>query len=111
MIGTLVHEIAHSVLHCKDGSTRELPKRDIKELEAEATAYMVCQNLGIDTSTESFNYIAEWLSKNQEGAIDKIEKSMSRVCDCSKTMCQTLEKALEKYYASEKEEVEAEIEL
>ena len=34
--------------------------RDIKEVQAESVAYVVSKNLGIDTSSYSFEYIASW---------------------------------------------------
>ena len=58
-IKTLIHEIAHSMLHCKGGEQEEV-SRNVKELQAEAVAYSVCQYLGIDSSDYSFGYIAGW---------------------------------------------------
>ena len=49
---TIVHELAHEMLH--RGS--ELPA-SVKELEAEATAFVVCRRFGLQ-STCSPNYIA-----------------------------------------------------
>lgn len=60
-IKTLVHEIAHARLH-NDGEKRD---RNVKEVEAESVAYVVCQYLGIDTSDYTFGYVAGW-SKNRE---------------------------------------------
>lgn len=51
---TLVHKLAHALLH--DLSSQ----RDIAELEAESCAYLVCDSLGLDTSSYSFAYLAHW---------------------------------------------------
>ena len=51
---TLVHEVAHHLLH-----TRE-DERHTAELEAEATAFLVCDALGVDTGSYSFAYLAHW---------------------------------------------------
>ncbi len=41
---TLAHEIAHALLH------EHFDSRALAELEAESTAYVVCQSLGLDSS-------------------------------------------------------------
>jgi len=58
---TLVHEVAHSLLHCKGGDQEEAD-RSTREVQAESVAYVVCSGLGIDTSDYSFGYIAGWSS-------------------------------------------------
>ena len=68
-IKTLVHEIAHSKLH-NDGEKRD---RNVKEVEAESVAYVVCCRLGIDTSDYSFGYVAGW-SKNK--ALPELKTSL-----------------------------------
>jgi len=54
---TLVHESAHMLLHDR---TKEQIDRARAELEAETTAFLVCHELGVDTSTYSFAYLAHW---------------------------------------------------
>lgn len=58
-IKTLVHEIAHSILH--SDAFIEIP-RSIKEMQAESVAYMVCKQIGIDTDEYTFEYVASWAS-------------------------------------------------
>jgi antirestriction protein ArdC len=53
-VKTLAHEVAHAMLHEKYES------RALAELEAESTAYVVCQVLGIDAADYSFGYVASW---------------------------------------------------
>ena len=58
---TMVHEVAHSMLHNKElNKDIDAPVKDrnTKEVEAESIAYTVCQHFGIDTSDYSFGYIA-----------------------------------------------------
>lgn len=55
-IKTLIHEIGHATLH-HAGSGK--PRRQA-EVEAEATAFIVADHLGLDTSEYSFDYIASW---------------------------------------------------
>ena len=60
-IKTLVHEIAHAMLHDPSQvSDNEPRQRREKEVEAESVAYVVCQHFGIDTSDYSFGYVAGW---------------------------------------------------
>lgn len=58
---TLIHEIAHAMLHAK-GAEEEKTDRRTKEVEAESIAYVVSQHLNIDTSDYSFGYVAGWSS-------------------------------------------------
>lgn len=54
-VKTLIHEIGYAVMH----SDSSIP-REQKEVEAEATAYIVAEHIGLDTSSYSFDYIADW---------------------------------------------------
>lgn len=57
---TLIHEIAHAVLHDKDTGTAKETDRATKEVQAESVAFTVCAALGLDTSDYSFGYVAGW---------------------------------------------------
>ena len=52
----LVHEVAHEILHQQTGRKREV-SRTVRETEAEAVAYVVCQAMGLETTTRSCDYI------------------------------------------------------
>lgn len=58
-VKTIIHEIAHAILHGKDGDETEAD-RGTKEVQAESVAYTVCKWLGVDTDDYSFGYIAGW---------------------------------------------------
>lgn len=67
-LSTIIHEIAHAKLHNipeKEGEQR--PDQKTREVQAESIAYTVCQYFGIDTSNNSFGYIANW-SSNKDTA-------------------------------------------
>ncbi len=49
----------------------------LAELEAESTAYVVCQSLGLDTSEYSFGYVANWAGGGDE-AVAGIKASCDR---------------------------------
>jgi len=75
-VKTLAHELAHAILH-EPGEGRP-DSRPLLELEAESVAYVVCQNLGIETSDYSFGYVATWAGGNDE-AQKAIRASGSRI--------------------------------
>lgn len=83
---TMVHEVAHSMLHDKEvNQSMEIPEKDrnTKEVEAESVAFTVCQHFGIDTSDYSFGYIAGWSSgrnmKELKSSLDTIRKTASEL--------------------------------
>ena len=51
----LTHEIAHEMLH--RGDRRTLTTKKVRETEAEAVAFVVCQSLGLQTGTASADYV------------------------------------------------------
>ena len=55
---TLIHEIAHEMLH--RGERRTLATKQVRETEAEAVAFVVCQSVGLQTGTASADYIQLW---------------------------------------------------
>ena len=55
MFSTCVHELAHCCLH-QTARRAETTKR-IRETEAEAVAYVVCNAIGLDTGTTSQDYV------------------------------------------------------
>ena len=101
-----IHEIAHSRLHnydhiseqADDGETLLAPaKRDhhTEEVEAESISYAVCQYFGIETSENSFGYIASWsqgkdlkelrasletINRTSSELISGIEKHFQEIC-------------------------------
>jgi hypothetical protein len=57
-VATLVHEVAHEKLHRSD--RRASTTKRIRETEAEAVAFVVCQAVGLETGTASADYISLW---------------------------------------------------
>ena len=55
---TLVHEMAHEMLHRSE--RRTLTTKQVRETEAEAVAFVVCQSVGLETGTASADYIRLW---------------------------------------------------
>ena len=75
-VKTLAHELGHAILH-EPGEGRP-DSRPLLELEAESVAYVVCQNLGIETCDYSFGYVATWAGGSDE-AQKAIKASGSRI--------------------------------
>ena len=77
---TLIHELAHSILHGKPEEiiedTKTFMDRRTKEVEAESVAYVVCQHFGLDTSDYSFGYIAGWSSSKE---LEELKTSMQTI--------------------------------
>lgn len=80
-VKTMIHEIAHSILHNDILDEAEKKDRQTKEVEAESVAYTVCQHFGIDTSDYSFGYIAGWSSSKEteelKQSFETIQKTAS----------------------------------
>jgi len=55
---TLVHEMAHEMLHRSE--RRTLTTKQVRETEAEAVAFVVCQSIGLRTGSASADYIRLW---------------------------------------------------
>jgi len=76
----VVHEVVHDKLHDKSKLPENVaPKKArIKEIEAESIAYVVCQHYGIETSPNSFGYLAEHGSQAElKASIDTIRREAS----------------------------------
>ena len=55
---TLVHELAHELLH--RGDRRTSTPTTVRETEAESVAYVVCRSIGLECSTKASDYIQIW---------------------------------------------------
>jgi antirestriction protein ArdC len=85
-VKTLVHELAHALLHAETGS------RVLAELEAESTAYVVCRALGIDSGRYSFGYVATWAGGG-DAALEGIRQSCGRIQSAASTLLTALDRA------------------
>lgn len=63
--------------------------RSVAELEAESTAFVVCDSLGIDSSAYSFAYAASWSTDNDNG-IERIKAHADRIQKTASTILATL---------------------
>ncbi len=81
---TRFHELAHVVLgHTAEGIMNDDDRtpKDVREVEAEATAYILCALLGLQGLVESRGYVQNWLA----GA-DISERSSQRIFKAADTI-------------------------
>ena len=76
---TLIHETAHAMFDHGSVATSYA----VGELEAESTAYLVCDAIGIDSSEYSFHYLANWSEDPEKifGAADRAAKVAQAMID------------------------------
>ena len=70
---SLAHELVYVLLHDGFPGSRELAG-----LQAKSVAYLVCDGLGVDSSSYSFGYVANWAGGG-DGALAGIKASGRRV--------------------------------
>lgn len=87
---TIIHEVAHSLLHKDSDLSKEL-----KEIEAESVAFVVSNNIGLDSSEYSFGYLASWSKekdiKELKPLLERIHKTATNILKNIKS-AQTKEK-------------------
>lgn len=109
-IKTVIHEIAHSNLHNLEARKKHEYTKEEKELQAESVAYVVSNHLGIDTSSYSFGYLANWSS--DKNTLDHLESSMSIIRDEAAKIISRLDQELTqvKTKSAAKDSLESDIE-
>jgi antirestriction protein ArdC len=86
---TLVHEVAHMLLHCEEESLRAdaVAHRDVAEVEAESTAYIVSKALGLPTESYSLPYVAAWGGEDAQAKItatgQNVVKTARKILDAA----------------------------
>lgn len=82
-VKTLIHEVAHSMLHTKELLEKDKKDRKQRELEAESIAFIVCDHFHISTEDYSFPYIlswtGEWVQEQLRKSMDTIQKTADTI--------------------------------
>mgnify|MGYP004516436369 FL=1 len=98
-IKTMIHEIAHSIVHSnenlnqlKQNENIEFSKNE-KEVQAESIAYIVSSHLGIDTSDYSFPYVATWSLSTDPNNLENVKQNLK----CIKSTSMDLSSKLDTY--------------
>ena len=85
-LDTLCHEVSHALLgHVGNTSL----STEEKELEAETASWIVCRNLGLETRSASFGYLAVWAPSKDRDA--KLEHAAHRACEVAKVILEGVE--------------------
>lgn len=91
-IKTAIHETAHCLLHDPNKETTNLEEsRNVKEVQAEAIAYVVASKLGLDTGEYSFGYIASWSAGKQ---IEELKESLQTIQKTADSIYSAIDKEL-----------------
>lgn len=77
---TIVHELAHSILHAD--MNNKISKSD-KEIQAESVAYVTLNYFGFDTSDYSFPYVA---SHSNGKDVSELKESLQTIERCSRNL-------------------------
>jgi antirestriction protein ArdC len=80
---TLAHELAHELLH--RGDRRATTSKRVRETEAEATAFVVCQAVGLATGSAASDYIQLW-----NGNVEVLTESLGYIRWAASQMLEAL---------------------
>lgn len=82
-LSTLAHELAHELLH--RGERRASTTKKVRETEAEAVAYVVCEAVGLKTGSAASDYIQLW-----NGNADVLTDSLNYIRQVASQMLEAL---------------------
>ena len=94
---TRFHEIAHVVLgHTTEGlvTDSEFTPRDVREVEAEGVAYVLCALLDLPGLQESRGYIQNWMSETEisDKSAQRIFSAANKILEAGQDKGKSLEK-------------------
>jgi len=74
----LVHELAHELLHRDDRDSR---RRAVRETEAEAVAFVVCEAVGLETNQAAADYIQLYDGNRDTllASLDRIQRTARKI--------------------------------
>ena len=98
-LSTIFHEMAHADLHNPKALEGQKLTRTNKELQVESVAYVVANHYGLDTSSYSFGYLANW--SNEPDSLADLEAQLSIVQKEAADLIKRLDTAFEKYQNKE----------
>jgi antirestriction protein ArdC len=76
---TLAHELAHAGLHTQ--AERDQVSETVRETEAEAVAFVVCQAIGLDSRSASSDYITLYQgdAKTLTASLERIQRTAAEI--------------------------------
>ncbi len=104
MVKTMIHEIAHAILHDLDVGEAARVDNRTREVQAESVAYTVCAYYGLDSSDYSFGYIAGWSGgrevKELAASLELIRRTAEKMIDGLNAEFDKLQKQAEREAAA-----------
>lgn len=111
-IKTMIHEIAHSIVH-SDENLNQLKQKDNvefskneKEVQAESIAYIVSSHLGIDTSDYSFPYVATWGLSTEPSDLENVKQNLKCIKSTSFDLTSKIDTYMEQLQAQQNQNKE-----
>lgn len=108
-IKTMIHEIAHFIVH-SDENLNQLKQKDNvefskneKEVQAESIAYIVSSHLGIDTSDYSFPYVATWGLSTEPSDLEKVKQNLKCIKSTSFDLTSKIDTYMEQLQAQQEQ--------
>lgn len=95
-VKTLLHEMAHALLHTNSQASFGDTTYRREEFEAESVAYVVSQHLGIDTSVYSFGYLASWTDNGHK--LEELTQSLDVITKEASQLIERIDQSLDKVY-------------
>lgn len=106
-IKTMIHEIAHSIVHSEENLNQLKQKENVefskneKEVRAESIAYIVSSHLGIDTSDYSFPYVATWSLSTDPNNLENVKQNLKCIKSTSMDLTSKLDTYMEELQAQQ----------
>lgn len=106
-IKTMIHEIAHSIVHNEENLNQLKQKENVefskneKEVQAESIAYIVSSHLGIDTSDYSFPYVATWGLSTEPNNLENVKQNLKCIKSTSMDLTSKLDTYMEELQAQQ----------
>lgn len=106
-IKTMIHEIAHSIVHSEENLNQLKQKENVefskneKEVQEESIAYIVSSHLGIDTSDYSFPYVATWSLSTDPNNLENVKQNLKCIKSTSMDLTSKLDTYMEQLQAQQ----------
>lgn len=111
-IKTMIHEIAHSIVHSDENLNQLKQKNNVefskneKEVQAESIAYIVSSHLGIDTSDYSFPYVATWGLSTDPSDLENVKQNLKCIKSTSFDLTSKIDTYMEQLQAQQNQNKE-----
>lgn len=108
-IKTMIHEIAHSIVHSEENLNQLKQKENVefskneKKVQAESIAYIVSSHLGIDTSDYSFPYVATWGLSTEPSDLENVKQNLKCIKSTSFDLTSKIDTYMEQLQAQQEQ--------